>query len=398
MTSHVLLFLLLLLGAQLQAQLEVPESSDNVPTHFGNCLTDLGSGQCVYRSKCVFPEYLNKLDVESNRQCYSLQRPGLVCCPTEQNVLPLLSVRVLPGVQTGKQETTELPRYPHCGASFAYRVIGGKNTELFEFPWTALLEYTVRENGNKQHICGASFIASRWLLTAAHCVHSHFVGNYRTLTGARLGEWNKTSNPDCIIQLNGKQECAPPHVQVSIDLKIMHPQFDSENLTHDIALLRLAQPIDWHQHQHVEPVCLPPARGSRANQLVSSAADVSGWGATEHNNQPSDVKRKAVLYVQPQEQCEASFRQLGYTINNGQLCASGGVNVDSCLGDSGGPLTVEAYTPQKDHYVYQAGIVSYGKEICGETDFPGVYTRVSTYMDWIEQTINNNSKTPGNIS
>lgn len=267
---------------------------------------------------------------------------------------------------------------------------GGHVTNLLEFPWTTLLEYTVVGSGQKQHKCGASFIAQRWLLTAAHCVHKDFVGANRRLTGARLGDWNKTSNPDCVTAWNGKRECAPPHIQASIDLQLMHPQFDVANLTHDIALLRLAQPVDWSQLMHVEPVCLPPARGASADQLVGSAADVSGWGLTEHNNQPSEVKRKAVLYVQPQEPCRASLSKHNYTLSDGQLCASGGINVDSCAGDSGGPLTVEAYTPQRDRFVYVAGIVSYGKRICGESDFPGVYTRVSSYVDWIEQTIESN--------
>lgn len=288
----------------------------------------------------------------------------------------------------------ELPQHPHCGTAFAFRVYGGNVTGLLEFPWTTLLEYTPRKDGPKQYICGATFIAQRWLLTAAHCVHERFVGADRRLTGARLGEWNQTTDPDCITHWNGKQECAPPHIQVDIDRQLMHPQFELNNLTHDIALLRLERPVAWQQLQHVEPVCLPTKRGAAADQLTGSAVDVSGWGLTEHNDQLSDVKRKAMLHVITQQQCQQMFLEHGYNIGPGQLCATGGLNVDSCSGDSGGPLTVEAYTPQRDRFVYLAGIVSYGKEKCGRTDFPGVYTRVSSYMDWIEQTIRENGDVP----
>ena len=52
---------------------------------------------------------------------------------------------------------------------------------------------------------------------------------------------------------------------------------------------------------------------------------------------------------------------------------------DSCNGDSGGPLV---YRSDPDSAWYQVGVVSYGTRKCGE-GAPGVYTRVSAYMDWI---------------
>ncbi|KAH8416482.1 hypothetical protein KR222_005521, partial [Zaprionus bogoriensis] len=295
-----------------------------------------------------------------------------------------------PAVALAPSTADELPQHPHCGSAFAFKVYGGNVTGLMEFPWTTLLEYTLSPGGQKQHICGAAFIAQRWLLTAAHCVEASFLGAGRRLTGARLGEWNQTSDPDCITHWNGRRDCAPPHILAGIERAIVHPQFEPANLTHDIALLRLERAVDWRQLPHVEPVCLPPRRGDEADQLAGSAVDVSGWGLTEQGNRLSEVKRKAVLHVLPQRECERSYSAQGYVLGAGQLCATGGLNVDSCSGDSGGPLTVEAYTPRRDRYVYLAGIVSYGKKHCGRTDFPGVYTRVSGYMDWIEQTIRAN--------
>lgn len=58
-----------------------------------------------------------------------------------------------------------------------------------------------------------------------------------------------------------------------------------------------------------------------------------------------------------------------------------------CLtGDSGGPL-IERSTGSL------VGIVSWG-EGCGLADKPGVYTRVSAYADWIDETICRNSCFP----
>ena len=54
---------------------------------------------------------------------------------------------------------------------------------------------------------------------------------------------------------------------------------------------------------------------------------------------------------------------------------------DSCNGDSGGPLV---YRQASDYPWYQVGVVSFGTSQCG-TGTPGVYTRVSAYMDWISK-------------
>lgn len=50
-------------------------------------------------------------------------------------------------------------------------------------------------------------------------------------------------------------------------------------------------------------------------------------------------------------------------------------------GDGGGPLVCE-----KNGQWYQVGIVSFGIG-CGRRNVPGVYTRVSAYENWIEETI-----------
>ncbi|XP_060663484.1 serine protease easter isoform X1 [Drosophila nasuta] len=411
MTPISLLFVVVVfsLATLWQLLLAAPNpDSRAAQTHYGNCYTaDFGHGRCLLRSNCDFYD-TNVLDATSKRHCNSQQRPNLVCCPREKNALPLVAPRIDNNTKLSTSEVTaaashvagnfngdQLPKHPNCGTSFAFKVYGGNNTGLNEFPWTTLLEYTVQATGQTQRICGASFIAGRWLLTAAHCVHQSFLGSGRKLSGARLGEWNQTSNPDCITNWNGRRECAPPFIQASFDRTIIHPQFELENWTNDIALLRLTSAVDWSQHHPLEPVCLPPSSGAGgaagSDQLEGSAVDVSGWGLTEKNNEPSAVKRKAVLLVQSQSQCQATYRNEGYSIIDSQICASGGRNVDSCSGDSGGPLTLETYTADRNLYVYQAGIVSYGKKRCGQANFPGVYTRVSSFMDWIEQTIRNNS-------
>ena len=53
---------------------------------------------------------------------------------------------------------------------------------------------------------------------------------------------------------------------------------------------------------------------------------------------------------------------------------------DSCSGDSGGPLMVQKGEGEP---MYLRGIVSFGTRKCGK-GFPGVYTNIEYYIDWIK--------------
>lgn len=81
------------------------------------------------------------------------------------------------------------------------------------------------------------------------------------------------------------------------------------------------------------------------------------------------------------DRCANEFRSRGANIDKTQLCAGGEAEKDSCRGDSGGPLMF-----QQNGVWVAAGIVSFGVK-CGTQGVPGVYTRVSQYMDWITKNI-----------
>lgn len=81
--------------------------------------------------------------------------------------------------------------------------------------------------------------------------------------------------------------------------------------------------------------------------------------------------------------CSQVYAQQNTRILNTQLCAGGKRGEDSCNGDSGGPLmTLDTSNPRNPHQ-YLVGIVSFGPRQCGLEGWPGVYTRVSEYLDWI---------------
>lgn len=102
----------------------------------------------------------------------------------------------------------------------------------------------------------------------------------------------------------------------------------------------------------------------------------------------SNVLRMARIRVKPYEECLAVYQGI-VPITPKQICAGGDGGKDSCSGDSGGPLKMR-YTNDRNELVYvQQGIVSFGPRKCGAIGKPGVYTKVSPYIDWIMNVMEN---------
>ena len=71
-----------------------------------------------------------------------------------------------------------------------------------------------------------------------------------------------------------------------------------------------------------------------------------------------------------------------YYITDNMFCAGyRGGRIDSCAGDSGGPLLC-----QSGHRWTIYGITSFG-EGCGKQGKYGIYAKVPNYSRWIEQTV-----------
>ncbi|KAL7983044.1 hypothetical protein Chor_013695 [Crotalus horridus] len=95
----------------------------------------------------------------------------------------------------------------------------------------------------------------------------------------------------------------------------------------------------------------------------------------------SRVLKSANVQLMPQSMCKRYYE--GHRVNENMLCASDSAwKSDSCSGDSGGPLTC-MYGGRMLLY----GIVSWG-DGCAKEGKPGVYTRVSRYIPWIESNMN----------
>lgn len=248
-------------------------------------------------------------------------------------------------------------------------IVGGSKAKPKEFPHMALLGYGAITDEQKSWGCGGSLISNMWILSAAHCT----INSGRTVSWARLGDLNIYSEPD---------DASP--IDYEIVERVVHPNYNSTYVYNDIALFRLGEEVKFSAY--VRPICLNTVQTFRFK-----TATAIGWGRTSTNGPISPDLLKVDLSPIPINQCKYSYpqssnRRINLGIMEESMICAGDIRNgrDTCTGDSGGPLQV-------NHANYacmysQIGITSFGK-YCGNKDTPGVYTRVSNYIPWIERIV-----------
>lgn len=253
------------------------------------------------------------------------------------------------------------------------RIVGGNNTYEGEFPWAV----SIQRHGN--HHCGGVIVGKRWILTAAHCVRSQLVGNLVVRTGGHT------------LSRSGNSLASHLERDYLVDQIVMHDDFSRyDNLTAsqikssantnnaDIALIRLKHDILWNEFAW--PVCFPQRD---SGSFSGHDATVIGWGKLNEKSEDfSNELQKVKLTIIDNKVCQNWFRQAGrdMPIDDRIICAgfkNGGK--DACHGDSGGPLLSKI----NGHYVV-VGVVSTGIG-CARPLLPGLYSRVSSYINWIER-------------
>lgn len=152
-----------------------------------------------------------------------------------------------------------------CGRYNERRILNGNKTDIFEFPWMALLEYRV-DRSKLEFQCGGSLISKRYVLTAAHCVIGLKAGT--SLNKVRLGEHDLSKVQDCEIEEDEEPVCAEPYQEFPIEDIRVHANYSINGYKNDIALIRLNRDVNLSV-RNVMPICMPkgPAANISGNEV-----------------------------------------------------------------------------------------------------------------------------------
>lgn len=122
--------------------------------------------------------------------------------------------------------------------------------------------------------------------------------------------------------------------QESVAGMFVHPEYDPDTVDNDIALLKLRKPFTTNRF--VSPICLPTADDLLP---VNSLGTILGWGKRKNSAMfGSDVLHQAQVPIASSEDCKNVYKDK-YMISDNMVCAGYKKGkIDSCAGDSGGPL------------------------------------------------------------
>lgn len=273
----------------------------------------------------------------------------LVCCPKANNS----------GSNGSKSQQACNSYNKDYRPALNFHILNGQDAVEKEFPHMAALGFYSDANDEYLFSCGGTIISELYVVTAAHCIANI---QKTVLKIVRVGVVNL---PASVKSPNFSTDLRVVNISV-------HRDFNRKKKVNDIALVKLEKALEWSDK--IRPACLYPKNEDPEEPLM-----ILGWGAKNNTAEKSEILQKAVVNPRSLDDCRNTY-SAKLILTRSHFCAD--TESDTCEGDSGGPLQIYEIGKSLSTLV---GVTSTGI-LCG-SKYPGIYTRVSSYIDWIESIV-----------
>ena len=245
------------------------------------------------------------------------------------------------------------PAFQEPGAGGA--VVGGTPANAVDHPYiVGVLSYSWWDDGHGgleayQSICTGTILSSTKILTAAHCTADLPLGTTWVIAGRNNLE---DQNGGFVAQVASTW---------------IHPDFGyytGDAPRYDVAVLSLKQPLPGSY----TPINLIP-QGDSTGQADNDTAMILGYGVTDPALNDAGLLHTATVPIRDDTTCGTS---LGPGFDPATALCAGSPGVDTCGGDSGGPLIID-----DNGTLMQVGVTSWGPTDCGSTH--GAYAQVNAF-------------------
>lgn len=228
------------------------------------------------------------------------------------------------------------------------RIVNGTTSAQGQFPYQVMIIAII---SNGQTLCGGTLISNQWVLTAGHCINGGY--GFELHLGAQ--KFYDPTEP-------GRE------IYYSFEY-ILHERYIASIAANDIGLIKLPTKVNFTSR--IQPAALP----SSQDLLVGRTVVASGWGLQSMSaGHPATELQYAELQVLSNEECIRSYNSV--LIRPSVICAKGAHLESICSGDSGGPLVLNGTRTL-------VGITSFGNAVGCDSGYPGGFSRVAYYVDWI---------------
>ncbi|XP_073960130.1 collagenase-like [Choristoneura fumiferana] len=238
------------------------------------------------------------------------------------------------------------------------RIVGGAQATQFAYPYQAGVVVTLTSGWTS--VCGGSLISNTRVLSAAHCW------------------WDGRAQARTFQVVLGSLTLFSGGTRIDTSDVVVHGSWEPPNVMFDIAMVKITK-VNYDNSIQAIPL---PATADVNRDFAGLTAVASGFGKTsdaQNSFPPTTSLHHVTLQVITNAVCQQSYNDADVSIHGSHLCTSGAQGVGTCDGDSGGPLTA-VWNNQR----ILIGVVSFGPDGGCQSGIPSVFTRVTSYLTWIQ--------------